>query len=200
MPGAKLVELDPGDIPAVARLLGLAYRDNPLTIALLGDDSETRLRVGERIHAIRIAAMEAPIVVRVGNEIVGVYGLEPPGSAPMSPEQQRQMLAALSDAGSGVLARAQEMLGRFAKYAPTEGHWKLGPVAVAPHLHGSSIGSRMVEHFCARIDALGSLSCLDTDQVRNVRLYERYGFEVVAEAPVLGVPMWFMARRTMKGL
>ena len=84
MPGAKLVELDPGDIPAVVRLLGLAYRDNPLTIALRGDDSETRLRVGERIHAIRIAAMEAPIVVRVGNEIVGVYGLEPPGGAPMS--------------------------------------------------------------------------------------------------------------------
>jgi len=191
-------ELEPGDIPAVARLLGRAYRDNPLSIALLGDDPEVRMRIGERIHAIRIAAMAAPIVVRVGGEIVGVYGLEPPGGAPMSPERQQQMLAAFSDAGPGVLARAQEMLSGFAKYAPTERHWKLGPVAVTPHTRGSGIGSRMVEHFCARIDALGSLSCLDTDQVRNVVLYERYGFEVAAEAPVLSVPMWFMVRPAKK--
>ena len=157
------------------------------------------MRVGERIHAIRVAAMErAPLGVKSGNRVVGVCGFEPPGGATMSPEQQRQMLTVLAQAGPDVLGKAQEMLTEFGKHAPGQRHWKLGPVAVAPHLQGSGIGSRMVEQFCARMDALGDLACLDTDQVKNVRLYEKFGFEVVDEAAVLGVPMWFMTRPAVR--
>jgi ribosomal protein S18 acetylase RimI-like enzyme len=36
---------------------------------------------------------------------------------------------------------------------------------------------------------------LETDKPENVRFYERFGFEVVGEEEVLGVPNWFMLRR-----
>ena len=45
-----------------------------------------------------------------------------------------------------------------------------------------------------RLDEAGDLGYLETDKAENVRLYERHGFEVVDEAPVLGVPNWFMRR------
>jgi predicted N-acetyltransferase YhbS len=116
----------------------------------------------------------------------------------MSPEQQRQMLTILSQAGPDVLGKAQEMLTEFGKHVPSHRLWKLGPVAVVPDLQGQGVGSRMVEQFCTRMEALGDPACLDTDQIKNVRLYEKFGFDVVDEAAVLGVPMWFMARPATK--
>jgi len=53
--------------------------------------------------------------------------------------------------------------------------------------------------FCARMDAAGEAAYLETDKPANVRFYERFGFEVVGEQRVLGVPNWFMLRRSEKG-
>jgi hypothetical protein len=35
---------------------------------------------------------------------------------------------------------------------------------------------------------------LETDKAENVRLYERFGYVVVEQTDVLGVPNWFMRR------
>jgi len=39
-----------------------------------------------------------------------------------------------------------------------------------------------------------SIGYLETDKRENVRFYERFGFEVIAREPVIGVPNWFMRR------
>jgi hypothetical protein len=52
----------------------------------------------------------------------------------------------------------------------------------------------LLGHFCERVDRLKQAAYLETDKSRNVRLYERFGFSVVEEAPVLSVPNWFMWR------
>ena len=49
--------------------------------------------------------------------------------------------------------------------------------------------------FCAQMDAAGEDAYLETDKEINVRFYERFGFEVVGEQEVIGVPNWFMLRR-----
>ena len=53
-------------------------------------------------------------------------------------------------------------MGTWAKHDPEEPHWHLGPVAVDAHL--------------------------ETDRPENVSFYERFGFEIVGEQEVLGVP------------
>ncbi len=40
----------------------------------------------------------------------------------------------------------------------------------------------------------GDVGYLETDKPENVRFYERFGFRVVAEAPVIGVTSWYMRR------
>ena len=82
----------------------------------------------------------------------------------------------------------------WAKRDPAEPHAHLGPLAVDAHLQGRGIGSRILAEHCGRLDAQATLGYLETDKPENVRLYERFGFLVVAEAPVLGVPNWFMRR------
>ena len=73
-------------------------------------------------------------------------------------------------------------------------HVHLGPVAVDSHLQGQGIGSQMMREHCRRLDALRELGYLETDKPENVRFYERFGFEVIEEAPVIGVSNWFMRR------
>jgi hypothetical protein len=51
-----------------------------------------------------------------------------------------------------------------------------------------------MEVFRAQMDAVGEAAYLETDKPENVRFYERFGFEVVGEEEVLGVPNWFMIR------
>jgi hypothetical protein len=44
------------------------------------------------------------------------------------------------------------------------------------------------------MDAYGAVAYLETDRQANVHFYEKFGFVVVAEANVLGVPNWFLSR------
>ena len=48
--------------------------------------------------------------------------------------------------------------------------------------------------YCHRLDQTAMLSYLGTDKPENVRLYERFGYAVAAEADVIGVTSWFMTR------
>lgn len=48
--------------------------------------------------------------------------------------------------------------------------------------------------FCARMNEQSALSYLEADKFQNVRFYQKFGFSVVAEAEILGVPNWFMSR------
>jgi ribosomal protein S18 acetylase RimI-like enzyme len=57
------------------------------------------------------------------------------------------------------------------------------------------IGTKLMRVFSARMDAAGEDAYLETDKPENVRFYERFGFEIVGEQEVLGVPNWFMTRR-----
>jgi hypothetical protein len=58
------------------------------------------------------------------------------------------------------------------------------------------VGSLLMEVFRAQVDASGEEAYLETDKPGNVLFYERFGFEVISEQDVLGVPNWFMLRRT----
>jgi ribosomal protein S18 acetylase RimI-like enzyme len=75
-------------------------------------------------------------------------------------------------------------------------HWHLGPVAVEPAFQHAGIGSRLLERFCAAVDEAGGVVYLETDVADNIRLYERFGFELIGEESILGVSNWFMLRGT----
>ena len=190
-----ITDLRQDEISLAAGLLGRAYRDNLMTFALLGDDPELRLRVTTGIMQLRIESMERrPLAARRDGRIVGACGFEPPGGSNMSPENQRRMIEPLSQGGPDVLRKAQIMRAEWAGLAPAERHWHLGPVGVEPGLQGKGIGSMMVERFCGWMDAEGEMTYLETEYEENVRLYEKFGFVIIDQPPVLGIPMWRMIR------
>ena len=82
----------------------------------------------------------------------------------------------------------------WGKHDPGKPHWHLSSVCVLPEKQGQGIGSMLLDFMCMYVDELRRGAYLETDQPRNVGFYERFGFSVIEEEPVLSVPNWIMWR------
>jgi ribosomal protein S18 acetylase RimI-like enzyme len=174
-------------------------RDNPAHIRAFGiQDVERRSQALARFFGPVLRGLYQRGLIlgalRDGT-LVGVCGMARPGFCqPSVLEKLRVLPSVVFGNPIGTALRVLRWVGEWARRDPAERHWHLGPVAVDSHLHGQGIGSAMMVGFCARMDDCRTLSYLETDKSENVRFYEKFGFTVVAEAKVLGVPNWFMSR------
>ena len=196
--------LGPEDKVAALGVLTRGMRDNPVHVAAFGDDAQRRQ---ERLHRVFGGAYEAMgwqanMLAARGPDgtIAGVCGAMPPGGCRLGPGKQLSLMPRMLSSGPRASLRAARWLGAWAKRDPEERHWHLGPIAVDAHLQGMGVGSKLMEVFCARVDTAGEDAYLETDKPANVRFYERFGFEVIGEQEVLGVPNWFMLRNKTAAL
>jgi hypothetical protein len=104
------------------------------------------------------------------------------------------MLPSLLPAGPRSLLRVSKWTREWGALDPHEPHSHLGPLAVDTKLRGRGIGSQILDEYCRRLDADRVAAYLETETEENVRLYMRFGFNVVGEKQVLGRPNWFMLR------
>lgn len=191
--------LDDSEIEEVLDVLSRGMRDNPLHVAAFGEDPEHRRRRFRRLIAAAFSVRDFShtlVARREDGVIVGVCGMLPPGDCVPDFGQRLRLVPTLLSMGPRVVGRAMRWMGAWQKHDPDERHWHLGPLAVDAHLQGEGVGSRMMQVFCAQMDAAHEDAYLETDKPENVRFYERFGFEVVGEQEVLGVTNWFMLRRT----
>jgi ribosomal protein S18 acetylase RimI-like enzyme len=189
---------DASEIEEVLDVLARGMRDNPLHVAAFGEDPERRRRSfrGLMAAAFSIRDISHTLVARrEDGVIVGVCGMMPPGNCLPDFRQRLRLLPTLLSIGPRAVGRMMRWLGVWEKHDPEERHWHLGPLAVDAHLQGMGVGSRMMQVFCAQMDAAREDTYLETDKRENVRFYERFGFEVVGEQEVLGVTNYFMLRR-----
>ena len=201
--GLEVGALGPADAEQVLGVLSRGMRDNPVHVAAFGEDPERRKKSLRRLFGAAFHGMNWQrhmLAARSADgAIVGVCGILPPGNCLPTPGQQLRMLPSMLQNGPSATYRTVRWLGAWSKHHPEERHWHLGPIAVDAGLQRRGVGSLLMEVFCAQVDASGELAYLETDKPANVRFYERFGFEVISEQEVLGVPNWFMLRRTERG-
>ncbi len=165
-------------------------------VAAYGEDPERRLRCHGRLMRTMFQVGLAPErigAVREG-QLIGVAAAAPAGTCMATARQGLQMLPTLVSFGPRTATRTMRWLSAWAARDPEEPHVHFGPLAVDAPLQGQGIGTLLLREHCARLDAAGHTAYLETDKAENVRLYERFGYSVVAQATVLGVPNWFMIR------
>ncbi|MGI8631059.1 MAG: GNAT family N-acetyltransferase [Solirubrobacterales bacterium] len=178
----------------VVRLLARGLRDNPIHVAALGDDAERRQRDLERLYStmLSVGANEPLLAIRDG-ELVAVLGSVASPHCQPSWWQTLRMTPTLLRLG-----RRSVAVGRWgdawSSRDPDEDHLHFGPIATDPAHQRTGIGTALMIRRCERLDAEGAVGYLETDVESNVRFYERFGFEVVDTAEVLGVESWFMRR------
>lgn len=185
-----------GEQGAAAAVLGRGMRDNPLHLAAYGDDAERRERIHTRVSSFVLEKMSAqePIVAIDDGTIVGVAGAMAVGRCQPDVPEQLKMFPALAGLGPRTGLRVVRWTAEWSKHDPSEPHVHLGPVGVDRHLQERGIGSALMTEHVRRLDEAGSSGYLETDKDVNVPFYERFGYEVVGEGDVIGVPNWYMAR------
>jgi ribosomal protein S18 acetylase RimI-like enzyme len=194
-------DLRADEVDAAVSVLARGMRDNPLHVAAYGKDPERRLRSHARLMAglFRHFQAQQPIVALDDGDLVGVTGVAPPGTCQPTAAQRLRLLPTMLRLGPRTAARVGSWTSAWAAHDPDEPHVHLGPLAVDAHLQGRGIGSRIMEEHCRRLDAARDRGYLETDKAENVRFYERFGFEVVAQDEVIGVRNWFMLRTPRPG-
>jgi ribosomal protein S18 acetylase RimI-like enzyme len=195
--GLEIGPLDPSGVEEVLGVLSRGMRDNPMHVVTLGDDPGIRQ---QRLRTLMSAAFDVrdlshTIVARdEEGAIVGVCGMMPPGGCRPDLRQQLLLLPTLFRIGPHSAVRVTRWLGAWGKRDPHKRHWHLGPLAVDAYLQGMGVGGRLMQVFCAQMDAARDDAYLETDKEVNVRFYERFGFKVIGEENVLGVNNYFMHR------
>lgn len=194
-------ELSAAETGRAAGVLARGMRDNPLHVQAFGPDPElreqtlTRMFQGVLPHYGPKGVILGAFSAATPETLVGVCGMVRPGRCQPGPGERLRLLPGLvAGSEAGGTARLLSWTGAWSRFDPPEPHWHLGPVGVERHLQGRGIGSALLRAFLARIAGERSAAYLETDKRENVRFYERFGFTVAIEAPVLGVPNWFMIR------
>jgi ribosomal protein S18 acetylase RimI-like enzyme len=179
---------------AAASMLARAFVTNPLHVAAFGPD---RLAANEAFFRTGLAKMKgSKLVATDGTRILGVIHWVSSPDCQFSPvEKLATMPAMIGGLGLRAALRLTSWLSAWARHDPAEPHAHLGPIGVDPHAQGRHIGHQLMQRYCDEIDGAGQLGFLETDRPENVQFYQRFGFELVATAPVLGTPNYFMSRK-----
>ena len=176
MSGAIVVrDLDEADLLSAVGIVARGMRDNPLHIAVFGENAEIR---GHRL--IRMFSVALPLIFSKGvvlgafdgETLVGVAGMVAPGKCqPSLTEKLSLMPRLLPTVGGQAFARVGRWMRVWSQYDLRQPHWHLGPVAVDAHVQRTGIGSLLMKEYCARLDRAHTAGYLETDKASNVSFY-----------------------------
>jgi ribosomal protein S18 acetylase RimI-like enzyme len=183
--------------PGAEELLARAFRDSPLNVAVIGSDPERRMRAN--LHgamALLPVALARGLVLaaREGGATRGVLVAAPPFGWPLPPPALRAHLRRVWGQGLRVARRWGLAFEALARIHPRAPHWYLATLGIDPLVQGRGVGSALLAHWLAVVDADALPAWLETDRHANVAFYRRAGFEVERRTEVLGTTIWCMAR------
>lgn len=190
----ELRPLEEQELVYAAGVGARGMRDNPINIGVLGDDPLHRIKALQKTFNAYLPVMKRrPLGALRDGHVVGIAGMAPPGTCQLSMLETIKLFPHVRPR-VGDLRRTMHWLNDWERRDIDEPHCHLGPVAVEPGLQGLGIGSQLMQRFAETMDAEDQLAYLETDKPQNVLFYERFGFETIEEAEVLGVRNWFMRR------
>jgi ribosomal protein S18 acetylase RimI-like enzyme len=83
------------------------------------------------------------------------------------------------------------LLEEIGAHRSAKPHWYLPLIGVDPRHQSQGLGSMLLGHTLAECDRTGTAACLEASNPRNVRFYERHGFEVRRQIQVGDSPTLF---------
>lgn len=169
------------DEELVGALLTLSFADDPFVRWILPDPRD--FIADSHIHPRRAygRAFESETVYVFENN-VGASVWLPPGSK--KPNRSEETAPAENGDDLDMPPEFAELMAQSAAYCPTEPHWYLGIIAVDPFHRGKRVGTKLLQHGLALCDRDGVPAYLESTNAANLALYERAGFELLAEVRV----------------
>ena len=181
------------EVPAVLRLLGAAFIDDPM-FAWMCPDLEVRPAALELFFGATLELAVGKGHAYVTDDLQAAALWAPPEVELYEGPAMERIEAFFRDT---IAARAElvltGMLQLFESH-PSEPHFYLGVIGTHPSAQGRGLGGQLLRAVLDACDANGTAAYLESSNVRNVAFYERHGFRVTAEVempdgPVMR-PMW----------
>lgn len=192
------VAAGPADAAAVARDLSAAFATDPVFNWFLRTDPRhdaARLKLFHLLVAMALADGEVFRPATGGAAAVWLPS-ESLGPTPLL-QELRTLPVILQATGFSRLPRMSAMRAIMDEHHPkSPPHAYLWFLGVTPEAQGFGVGSRMLAHGLARVDAKGLPAYLESSSPANLPLYRRHGFEVieVLRARPDAPEMWAMWR------
>ncbi|MEU6586079.1 GNAT family N-acetyltransferase [Nocardia sp. NPDC046763] len=188
------------DIPELARVLSIAFLDDPVISWLIRDDA-TRARRASALFAAQASHHFVPlggaeVACNDANSIVGAALWAPPGHWHVSDSAMLRQLPALTVAFRHRLFIAAAMADKMMTAHPCEPHWYLAVIGTLPGVRSQGYGRALLNSRLDRCDAEGLPAYLESSRPDNVPYYERFGFDATGtlDATRGGPPLWPMWR------
>ena len=196
MAGIEIERMSPAELDAACEVIGLAFADNPNTLAVVrGDEAKARRMTQVAVRAAKLGrAASHVLVAKEGGRVVGVLNAAEWPRCQLGAGEKLRIAPAMIRVAGLALARSMKLMRVWAEHDPRKPHWHLGPIGVHPRLQGRGIGKALLKAFLRTVDERASAAYLETDVDRNVALYEKFGFSVVARAEIMGIDNRFMWR------
>ncbi len=141
--------------------------------------------------------LEWPLLGSVsGDRLVGVAAVTRPDDT----QWPASLSATYERLKSSIGPEATERLERYSRvadrYLPGQPHYYLGAIGVRPEAQGKGHARALLDRVRALSEAHAtSIGVgLDTENPTNVKIYERFGYHVVAETSIDGLDVWCMFR------
>ncbi|WP_298017112.1 N-acetyltransferase [uncultured Parasphingopyxis sp.] len=110
----------------------------------------------------------------------------PPG-VETDDEAMEEIILGTIDPGIGAAMGA--VMEEAEHHHPDEPIWYLTMIAADPAHINRGLGGALMRHMLERIDAAGETAYLESSNPKNISLYQRHGFEIVAEISHGGSPV-----------
>ena len=192
----NILPLKLDEIATAATVCAAAMNENPLHIKVFGTNPHLRhLRLKRMFPALLTYVKRKGELYGafIDGNLIGVIGMLPPNKCQPTLRDMLQLLPRIIRTNSPLRSLPLAIwLGTWARIDPNQPHWHLGPLAIMPQWQAKGIGTQMI-NFTINHCATDPLY-LETDKPSNVKLYQRFGFQVLATPTILGVPSWIMLR------
>ena len=184
-------------LPHAVNTLSAAFQNDPLYRFIIPDDGERsaflqvffafRLRYGMNFGEVHVTSGTC--------EAVAVWiRAEGARKGPMLEGGLAVVKAVKGDARRKLL-EMQRYVDSMRERVPFP-YWHLSPIAVHPAHQRRGLASVLIRSMLERIDREQAVSVLETQDQKNVMMYERYGFRIFCEGTIPGSDTrnWLMTR------
>lgn len=187
----ELLRLTPKERDAGAAVLGRAFAEYELFRYYFPDERERSAAAGTYALVSLAVCLKYGEVYASSEKLEGVAAWLPPGKSPFGARQvirsvPLSTLYRFGRQGANRLWAYGRYVDKLHRKLVPYPHWYLEIIGVDPAYQGQGFSSRLVRPVLERIDRERMPCYLETNAVKNVAIYRRFGFEVVSEDKLPG--------------
>jgi GNAT superfamily N-acetyltransferase len=192
--------LERGQLEDAIEVLSVALEGDPLMHYFFhtqGADYRQNIRDLFRFSCqVRFELGWAVLGIVLDSKLVGVANVTEPEEASWPESLVRRyenLKSAIGTEATGRLERYSEITDSF---RPADPHYHVGVGGFLPEAQGKGYGRKLIEEIHALSEAHPTSNgvALDTENPRNVPIYQHLGYEITAETQIDDMVVWCMFR------